>query len=371
MSAPLKAIAAIAQAPGSNFVVREVDIEAPRAGEVLVEIKGVGLCHTDLIFRDQFVPMPLPAVLGHEGAGIVLAVGQGVTRVSPGDTVIVGFSSCGHCSRCDAGLPSYCREFPVLNYAGARPDGSTALACDGKRVSSHFFGQSSFASLAIAPERNVVKVDAEGLDLRILGPLACGFQTGAGSVLRSLDCPRGSSLAIFGGGPVGLAAVMAAKHRGCDRIVLIEPFAQRRALALELGATDAIDPARGDVAVQLRGIEPDGFEYILESSGNEGAMAAALGSLASHGMLGLVGVPRSAEVTLPVNVAGLITYGHRIIGIVEGDSDLDRFIPELVALHRAGAFPIERLITCFPLAAINEAVAAQAKGDCVKAVLLP
>jgi len=371
MSTPLKAIAAIAQAPRADFAIREIDIDAPRPGEVQVEIKGVGLCHTDLIFRDQFVPLPLPAVLGHEGAGIVRAVGQDVTRVGPGDSVIVGFSSCGHCSRCDAGLPSYCREFPVLNYAGTRPDGSMAITCDGERVSSHFFGQSSFASLAIAPERNVVKVDAEGLDLRILGPLACGFQTGAGSVLRSLDCPAGSSLAIFGGGPVGLAAVMAAKHRGCCRIVLVEPFARRRALALELGATDAVDPAQDDVMAQLRAIGPDGFEYILESSGNEGAMAAALGSLASHGMLGLVGVPRSADIALPVNVAGLITYGHRIVGIVEGDSDLDLFIPELVALHRSGAFPIERLVTCFPLTAINEAVAAQARGECVKAVLLP
>ena len=362
----MQAIAALAVAPGADFRVSEVEIETPRAGEVLVEIKGVGLCHTDLVFRDQFVPLALPAVLGHEGAGVVRAVGESVSRVKPGDCVIIGFSSCGHCSRCDAHLPSYCRDFPALNYAGARPDGSTAIRCQGQQVSSHFFGQSSFASLALAPERNVVKINAEGLDLKILGPLACGLQTGAGSVLRSLDCPPGSSLAIFGGGPVGLAAVMAAKHRGCGKIVLVEPFASRRDLALDLGATHAIEPGE-----DLRALLPDGFDYVLETSGNEAAMAAAVAALASRGMLGLVGVPRSAEVTLPLNVAGMITYGHRIVGIVEGDSDLDHFIPELVALHRAGAFPFDRLVTCFPLAAINEAVAAQARGDCVKAVLLP
>lgn len=367
----MKTIAAVARQPGADFAVEEVEIEAPRENEVLVDVHGVGLCHTDLVFRDQFVPFRLPAVLGHEGAGVVRAVGEGVSRLKPGDAVIIGFGSCGHCSRCDAGLPSYCREFTAQNYAGARPDGTTALRSGEERVSSHFFGQSSFAGLAIADERNLVKVDAEGLDLRILGPLACGLQTGAGSVLRSLNCPPGSSLAIFGGGPVGLAAVMAAAHRGCDRIALVEPLAARRDLALELGATEAIDPAQGDPAEQLRSLIADGFDFVLETSGNEAAMAAALQSLASHGMLGLVGVPRSADVALSVNVAGLITFGHRIIGIVEGDSDLHGFIPELIDLHRAGAFPFEKLVACFPLSRINEAVAAQARGDCVKAVLLP
>lgn len=363
--------AAIVPAPGADFVIETLQIEQPRDDEVLVEIAGVGLCHTDLVFRDQFVPIPTPVVLGHEGAGVVRAVGAAVTGVRPGDSVIVGFSSCGHCPRCDSGLPSYCREFPALNYAGARPDGSTALSKDGAPVASHFFGQSSFASHVVTPARNVVKVDASGLDLRVLGPLACGLQTGAGSVLRSLDCPPGSTIAIFGGGPVGLAAVMAAGLRGCGRIVLVEPMANRRALGLEFGATEVIDPANGDVAAAIRALLPDGVDFALETSGREDVMAAALGALASRGMLGLVGVPATAESTLPLNIAGMITFGHRVIGIVEGDSDLQGFIPELVALHRAGQFPFDRLVRTFPLAEINQAIAAQARGDCVKAVLVP
>lgn len=338
---------------------------------MLVEIAGVGLCHTDLVFRDQFVPIPTPIVLGHEGAGVVRAVGADVRGVKPGDSVIIGFSSCGHCSRCDEGLPSYCREFPARNYAGARPDGTTSLSKDGRPVASHFFGQSSFASFAVAQERNVVRIDATGLDLAILGPLACGLQTGAGSVLRSLDCPPGSTIAIFGGGPVGLAAVMAASLRGCARIVVVEPIAARRDLALEFGATDVIDPVQGDLVAAIRAILPDGVEYALETSGREAVMEAALGCLASHGMLGLVGVPARADAALAINIAGMITYGHRIVGIVEGDSDLHTFIPELIDLHRQGRFPFDRLVRTFALADINEAIAAQHRGDCVKAVLIP
>jgi aryl-alcohol dehydrogenase len=367
----MRATAAVVLETATPFVIASVDIEPPRADEVLVEIAGVGLCHTDLVFRDGFLPIPTPIVLGHEGAGIVRAVGSAVTSVQPGDQVVIGFGSCGHCSRCERDLPSYCREFVPLNYACARPDGTTSLSMDGQPVASHFFGQSSFASHAITPERNVVKVDASGLELAHLGPLACGLQTGAGSVMRSFDCRAGDTIAIFGGGPVGLAAVMAASLRGCARTILIEPIAARRALALDFGASDVIDPADGDVTVAIRALLPDGVDFVLETSGRETVTAAALGALASHGTLGLVGVPPSAESTLPVNIAGMITFGHRIIGIVEGDSDLQTFIPELIALHRAGKFPFDRLIQTFPLSEINEAIAAQHRGECVKAVLIP
>ena len=366
----MKITAALAVAPHSDFSVETVDLGAPQPHEVLVRIAGVGLCHTDLVIRDQFAPLPLPAVLGHEGAGVVEAVGSAVTDLAPGDTVVLGFSSCGHCPRCDEHLPSYCREFVPRNYAGVRLDGTSPISRDGAPVTAVFFGQSSFASHAIADRRNVVKVDA-GDDLAIMGPLGCGLQTGAGAILRSLDCPAGSTLAVFGGGPVGLAAVMAAGHRGCSRIVLVEPVAARRELGLSLGATDAIDPADGDVAAAIRALLRDGVDFALESSGRVGVMETALASLASRGALGLVGVPPRADDALSINIAGMITFGHRIMGIIEGDSDLQGFIPELVALYRAGHFPFDRLVKTFPLADINAAVAAQHRGECVKAVLIP
>ncbi len=363
--------AAVVSAPGADFEIDTLTIGKPHADEVLVEIAGVGLCHTDLVFRDGFAPVPMPIVFGHEGAGIVRAVGAGVTGLAPGDAVIIGFSSCGHCARCDENLPSYCRSFPALNYAGSRPDGSTAFAKDGQSVASHFFGQSSFASHAITPARNVVKIDPTGLDLAALGPLACGLQTGAGAVMRSLDCRAGSTLVIFGAGPVGLAGVMAAKVRDCARIIVVEPMASRRDLAIEFGATDTIDPAAGDVAEAVRALLPDGVDFALETSGRDSAIVAGLASLGSRGMLGLVGVPPRPEDMMSVNIAAMITFGHRVIGIIEGDSDQQTFIPELLALHHEGRFPFDRLITTFPLDAINDAIAAQHRGECVKAVLIP
>lgn len=363
--------AAIASSPTQDFRLATVQMEPPRPDEVRVRIAGVGLCHTDLVARDQFIPIPLPAVLGHEGAGIVEAVGSAITKVQVGDAVIIGFSSCGHCARCKEKLPSYCRDFPILNYAGSRPDGSSALSQDGERLSSAFFGQSSFASHALVQERNLVKIDAEGLALETLGPLGCGLQTGAGAILRSLDCRPGSSVLIFGGGPVGQAAVMAARVRGCAPIILVEPMAARRDMAAELGATHVVDPADGDVTAQIWAIVPDGIDFALESSGREAVVEAALASLGSHGMLGLVGVPPRPDSSIAINLAALITYGHRIVGIIEGDSDLDGFIPELLALHREGCFPFDRLVKTYPLTEINEAVADQHAGKCIKAVLIP
>lgn len=238
-------------------------------------------------------------------------------------------------------------------------------------MSSHFFGQSSFAARTLVRARNVVKVADPNAPLAILGPLGCGFQTGAGGVMRSLACPAGPSIAIIGGGPVGLAAVMGAVLRDCAAIVLVEPVAARRQLARDLGATHVIDPAAGGVTAAIRAILPAGVDFAFDTSGRVAAIDAALAALAPRGMLGLVGVPPKADDALAINIAGMITYGQRVIGIMEGDSDPQTFIPELIAAHRAGRFPFDRLVTTFPLAEINAAIAAQKRGDCVKVVLIP
>jgi aryl-alcohol dehydrogenase len=367
----MKITAAIAQEAHADFRVGPLTLDEPRADEVLVKIVGVGLCHTDLVARDQFIPIRLPAVLGHEGAGIVERVGAAVSKVKPGDRVVMSFDSCGECRNCVAQLPCYCSAFPTRNYSGSREDGSTTLSDGDTRVSSNFFGQSSFASHALAHERNVVRIDDATLPLDILGPLGCGLQTGAGGVMRSMACPAGSSIAIFGAGPVGLAAVMGAAIQGCSPIIVVEPMAARRALAIELGAHHAIDPAVGDVPAKIREIASGGVDYAFETSGRESVVEAALASLGSRGLLGLVGVPPKPESAVAVNLASLITFGHRIQGIIEGDSDLDGFIPELLAHFKAGRFPFDRLIKTYPLARINEAIDDQAKGLCVKAVLIP
>lgn len=367
----MQTIAAVARQPHADFTIETLEVGEPRAGEVRVAIAGVGVCHTDLIFRDQFAPYPLPAVLGHEGAGTIEAVGEGVEGLAVGDKVVLGFSSCGQCPRCAEALPSYCQSFPPLNYAGMRlEDGSKAYVAGDEPVSSHFFGQSSFAGHAIVRARNVVKVETDA-PVELLGPLGCGFQTGAGGVMRSLAAKPGSSIAIIGGGPVGLAAVMGAAISGCATIVLVEPIATRREQATRLGATHVVDPAAGDLAEALRAIMPEGFDNVFDTSGNVGAIESGLSLLGAHGALGLVGVPKAADAAISVNIAALMTPGHRIIGIIEGDSDPQTFIPELLGHHKAGRFPFDTLIRTYPLAEINEAIAAQARGDVVKVVLLP
>jgi aryl-alcohol dehydrogenase len=223
----------------------------------------------------------------------------------------------------------------------------------------------------VALERSVVKLDDTDLPLEILGPLGCGMQTGAGGVMRSLACPPGSSIAIFGGGPVGLAAVMGAVVQGCSTIILVEPIPGRRDKAMELGATHVVDPLGEDAGDAIRAIAPDGVEFAFETSGLEPVVETALGALTSRGLLGLVGVPPRPESVLSVNLASLITFGHRIHGIIEGDSDQDGFINELVRLNREGRFPFETLVTTYPLERINDAVADQQRGACIKPVLIP
>jgi aryl-alcohol dehydrogenase len=368
----LEFTAAVARTPRGPFTIENLRLRPPQKGEVLVKVSGVGVCHTDLAFRDQIIPYSLPAVLGHEGSGTVVDVGEDVSDFAVGDPVVVSFSSCGQCDRCQTKQTSYCRSFSRLNYTGRSEDGvSTAISSSSEQISSHFFGQSSFASYVIASNRNLVKVDESNLPLEMLGPLACGIQTGAGSVLNSLNCQSGSSIAILGGGTVGLSAVMAAVIAGCSVITVIEPFEKRRLLAIELGATNVLDPEVGNTAVQLRSILSCGYDYVLDTTGDISLIESAVSALGSRGTLGLVGLPAQRSNTFRVNLASLVGTGTRIVGIVEGDSDPKTFIPQMLSYHKDGRFPFEKLITFFSLGEINRAVALQSAGEVVKIVLLP
>lgn len=360
--------AAIATGPGKSFEIRTVEIDDPRDDEILVRVVGVGVCHTDIVFQ-QTGAIPAPVVLGHEGSGVVEAVGAKVTKVAPGDRVAMTFRSCGQCRRCDRGDAAYCETMPLLNYAGMRPDGSKALRCEEVPVGSNFFGQSSFASHALTYERNVVKVPAD-LPLEMFGPLGCGVQTGAGGVMRSLACEAGSSLLVTGGGPVGLSAVMGGRIQGCETIILVEPHAARRALAEEFGATHVIDPATSpDLAAAVRAILPGGVDYAFDTTGVPAVQGAVMNALGPKGTLGIVGISPPGT-PLPGEVNTAMTYGHTVKGIIEGDSDPDVFLPELIEHYRRGALPFDRMIKTFPFDQINEAIAAQHHGDCIKVVLL-
>lgn len=351
-------------------MIEEVELEAPRDDEILVRVVGVGLCHTDLVFAEREDAYPFPAVFGHEGSGIVETVGKHVTKVKSGDRVTMTFRACGDCDRCANGDAAYCRTMPMLNYIGSRADGSKALSNAEGAVSSNFFGQSSFATHALTYEENVVIVD-EDIPLEIAGPLGCGIQTGAGGVMRSLAAKPGSSILIIGGGPVGLSAVMGAKIQQCETIILLEPQVSRRELALEFGATHVLDPAEaGDLVTAIRAIVPMGLDYAFDTAGIPEVLQSVMGCLGSMGTLGVVGISPPGT-PVPGDLSTLMTFGQSVRGIIEGDSNPDEFIPELIGHYRAGRLPFDKLIKTYPLSEINQAIADQHAGKCVKVVLLP
>jgi aryl-alcohol dehydrogenase len=256
----------------------------------------------------------------------------------------------------------------LLNMACCRPDGSSRLHRHDEPLSDNFFGQSSFASKAIAKERNVVKVDA-GADLASLAPLGCGVQTGAGAVLRSLGAERGQSLVVIGGGAVGLSALLGGRIAGCSPIILVEPQASRRQIGLDLGADHVLDPAAGDIAKAVRSIIPSGADLIVDTSGFLPALSSAINMAATKGKLGLVGLPSVPDAALPLPIIQWLTIGGTVRGIVEGDSDPDVFIPELIAHHSAGRLPFDKFVTRYRFDQINEAIAEAHSGKSVKVVL--
>jgi aryl-alcohol dehydrogenase len=360
--------AAIAHPASGEFAIDTVELDAPREDEILVAIKAVGVCHTDLVALQGGFGFGIPAVLGHEGAGVVEQIGAAVSKVAPGDRVAISFRSCGACHKCGTGHPAYCETMPLLNYAGMRPDGSRAIRHRGVEIASNFFGQSSFASHALTYERNVVKLDAD-TPFAVAAPLGCGIQTGAGSIINAFGCEAGSALLVTGAGTVGLSAVMAGRIRGCAPIVVVEPVAARRDLALELGATHAIDPsAAPDLAAAVRAIKPLGIDYALDTTARGHVLAAIMNALAPQGTLGCVGVPAPGS-GLPGDLNTVLALGQKVMGIIEGDSDPDRFIPQLLDHYRQGRLPLDRLITTYNFADINRAIADQHAGLCIKIVL--
>jgi aryl-alcohol dehydrogenase len=361
--------AAVVSEVGGRFSIEQVDLAEPAADEVLVEIAGVGICHTDVAVKEGHLPFSLPGVLGHEGSGTVAAVGAGVGAVAVGDKVAISFNSCGGCLHCAKGQPAYCHDFMAYNFGGTRPDGSSGISEAGRALGANFFGQSSLATHALAHECNVVKLPDDA-PLSLVGPLGCGIQTGAGVVMNSLDVPSGASLVIAGAGPVGLAAVMAAAIRGVESIIVIEPQQGRRKVALDLGATQVLDPVSVPISEQVRQILPSGVDYAVDTTAALPVLEEILLSLGVRGTLGLVGVPSNPAAALPIGLIQSQLFGLTVRGVVEGDADPQTFIPYLLDLHRNGKFPFDKLISTMPLAQINEAIEAQARGDVIKVVLV-
>jgi aryl-alcohol dehydrogenase len=364
----MRITAAVTEEKGAPFALQELELGELRPDEVLVKVAAAGICHTDLICRDQWYPVPFPSVFGHEGAGVVDQVGDAVTQVAPGDRVGMSFHSCGHCRSCLGGKPSYCYEFFEHNFASARPaDGTSALSREGETIHAHFFGQSSFATHSVANERNVVRLQGS-MPLEVAAPLGCGLQTGAGAVLNTLQVPAGASLAVFGAGAVGLAAVMAGAVAGCTAIVAVDLRPGRLQLARELGATHVVNADETDSVEAIRAITGAGADFSLEATGSPQVLRQAVDCTAPRGVCGVIGAPAfGTEVTLDVNT--ILVAGRTVRGIVEGDSVPQLFLPQLVRLWEQGRFPVERLITYYDFDRIEKAVHDAESGRAIKPVL--
>ena len=357
--------AAVISQFGQPFEVKPLELAAPSADEVLVRLVAVGICHSDVACQHGAFAPPLPMVLGHEGAGIVEQVGANVTHVRRGDHVVLSYASCGSCARCDMGEPQYCHEFGVRNFKGWRPNGEPSFKDGDATVWGGFFGQSSFATHALATARNTVKV-ARHLFLEILGPLGCGLQTGAGTVLNTLKPKTGDSLVVFGVGTVGMAAMMAGVASDCGTVVAVDVHDGRLELARELGATHAVRGDAPDLMEQLRAILPAGSNYTVDTSGKPTSIRAAIDILAARGTCAVLAVAPGTEVTF---MPSMLLAGRTVLGVTEGDADPQEFIPRMIELHEAGRFPFDRLVKFYELGEINQAIADMHHGTTIKPIL--
>ncbi|MFD7919895.1 NAD(P)-dependent alcohol dehydrogenase [Streptomyces sp. NPDC059740] len=359
--------AAVLRSYEGPFTIEEVALPPePAVGEILVEIAGCGMCRTDLAVRRSAGRSPLPAVLGHEGAGVVVRTGGGPdTAIGVGDHVVLSFDSCGQCGNCRAAAPSYCDSFASLNLFGGRKEEAPRLTdATGGALAPRWFGQSSFAAYALVPARNAVRVDPT-LPLELLGPLGCGFLTGAGAVLNTFGVGPGDTLAVFGAGAVGLAAVMAATAAGA-LTVAVDRHPGRLALAEQFGAI-ALTAATSGLPEQIRRLTDGGAQYALDTTASPPLINDALRALRPTGSLGLVARLHTA---LPLE-PGTLDGGRSIRHLCEGDAVPGLLIPRLTALWQAGRFPFDRMIRTYPLADINQAERDCEAGRVVKPVLLP
>ncbi len=366
----MRITAALSGKGGAAPALVELEQEEPHAGEMRIRLVATGICHTDL-HEHPGRHSPQPIVLGHEGAGVVEKLGEGVTGFEVGDHVILSGNSCGSCPSCLAGRPTYCDLAMPLCFGGKRLDGSTALCgTSGDAVHSHFFGQSSFATHSIVPLRTAVKMPKD-LPLEKLGPLGCGVVTGAGGVIEALKVRFGDTIAIFGTGGVGLSAVMAAKLVGAKRIIAVDLSEERLQLARDFGATDCIRGDEDDIAAKIRAVTGRGVDFTFNTTNAGLVHTLALEVLAMNGTAGFVAAPLPGKDGPWVpQMFAMLAGGKQLRGILGGDANPQTFLPQLAEYWRQGKLPFDRMLSFYPFADIERAFADAHSGKAIKPVLL-
>ena len=348
--------------------IREIDLEGPGPGEVLVRIVAAGLCHSDLSVINADRPRPLPMALGHEAAGIVEEVGPFVDDLRRGDPVVCVFvPSCGHCAPCTQGRPALCEPGAAHNGAGDLLSGARRLSCEGAPV-NHHCGVSGFAEDATVSRRSLVPIDPD-VPLHIAALMGCAVLTGAGAVFNGGDVKPGGTVAVVGVGGVGLAAVMGAVAAGAQTVVALDTLEAKLAAAREAGATQVFRADDPDVVAKVREATKGGLETVLEFAGVAKALEMAYAITRRGGVTVTAGLPNpKAMLSLPA--ISLVAEERTLKGSYLGSGVPARDIPRFLGLYRRGKLPVDKLLTHrLKLDDINEGFDRLARGEAVRQVV--
>lgn len=364
----MKIKAAVVEKKGGPFVIKDdVELSEMQADDLQIHMVASGICHSDEALRKGDAEIGYPIVLGHEGSGIVEKVGPEVKNFKVGDHVVLSFYGCGNCENCLKGMPTRCLNYAANNLSGVRPDGSDHFTEDGHRVSD-MFDQSSFTTTTVVRERNAVKVP-KNLDLRRLGPLGCGYVTGSGTVLNTLKPKPGETIAVFGTGAVGLAAMMAGKISGCTTVIAVDVVDSRLQLAKELGATDTINSKNENAVAKIKELtDGKGVDYAVDTTGVTKVMEDSIQALAQGGTTATIAVTANHIDLDTWN--DLCTNDRSIIGVNMGDSIPQVDIPRLIKFYQMGMFDFDKTEKFYPFEQINEANADSGSGKTIKPVLV-
>jgi alcohol dehydrogenase len=343
-AAMLRAIgAAPPYATSRPLEIVELDLAGPGRGEVLVRMAAAGLCHSDLSVIDGSRPRPTPMVLGHEAAGVVAELGEGVADLAVGDHVVMVFMpSCGHCLPCAGGRPALCEPGLRANVAGSLLSGARRLVCDGAPV-NHHLGVSAFAEYAVVAEESCIKVDpALALDHAAL--FGCAVLTGVGAVVNTAKVPPGASVAVVGLGGVGLAAVLGAVVSGARQVVAVDLSDDKLAYALKLGATDAVNAGAPDAVARIKELSRGGVDFFFEMAGAVPALELAYAATARGGVTITAGLPHPDR-KLSIQAMSLVVDERTLKGSYVGSCVPRRDLPNFVTLFQSGRLAVDKLLT--------------------------
>jgi NDMA-dependent alcohol dehydrogenase len=361
--------AAVLKAVNEPLTIEDLDLASPGPGEVSIRLAASGVCHSDWNVISGATPNPLPVVLGHEGAGIVEETGDGVMTLGKGDHLVLSWlPSCGRCFYCSIGRPVLCEWSTPAMLAGTMPDGTTRLSSNGDRH-HHYSFLSTFAERCVVPEASCVPIRSDA-PLAVAALVGCAVMTGVGAVINRAHVEPGSVVAVFGAGGVGLSAVLGARLAGAGTIVAVDPVPFKRELAVELGATHALDPVAGDVASEIRRLAGGrGADYAFDTAGAPGLVASAYDSVRPGGTVVAVGIPpESAEARLPAS--RLPREEKVVMGSLYGSCRPHIDMPRVLDLYMAGQLDLDRLVTrTYGLDEVNEAFAAMNAGQVARGVI--